>query len=77
MKDINNEISTLLFDFPDLFYERFIKPKQKWFFLFTIPCRKCGEPMLFTHTDPEAKKIFGRLNYAFSSWYIHPECKEK
>jgi hypothetical protein len=77
MKDINNEISTLLFNFPDLFYERFIKPKQEWFFLFTIPCKKCGEPMLFTHKAPDAKQIFGRLNYVFSSWYIHQECKEK
>jgi hypothetical protein len=77
MKDIINEINTLLFDFPDLFYRRYIKPKQEWFFFFTIPCRKCGKPIEFTHKDPEAKKIFKRLVYVFQDWYTHTECEKE
>jgi len=76
----NNILNDVIDEFindPDFFYERHIKPNQKWFFFFTIPCRKCKEPMLFTITHPEAKIIFARLKYYFSEWYVHEECKAK
>lgn len=44
--------------------------------LFTVPCKYCGKPMVFTHKDGDwAEKIRPSLWDAFRNWY-HVKCRK-
>ncbi|MEM1611275.1 MAG: hypothetical protein QXQ57_06490 [Sulfolobales archaeon] len=42
-------------------------------FIFSVPCRYSGKPMLFTHVDEDRDKVLSILRNEFKNWR-HVNC---